>query len=510
MPKLNSRGDVICGVGGIQGSLNGKPYPFMSEGRGCWLDDTTILVSAIARGPGVWRWRPFVDPAGAALERVDPRPYNAIAGGGGRWAACIQGVPSLLFGSLGDIPNGGIPDVALDGTILYPHAYPSDYGLTVVPPRAPGAVPVTIPQGIALYDHALPGGRAIWHGGAYPVERRPRPTLSAVDLQLVEVAGETWLLYWSEGVGIVLQPDGESEGYVIALANGFENHLIARGRHAVAALGLSQGEGPNDYLLLEASRGAARYIGRQGPPIVWQRLSAPVVDPPSPPPPPPPKEPDVSLPDPSAVQAALERERASYPARVTNDQCGAIVNAAARQFLHCGLHRKPAGENSATLPNGVTVNRNVMRYMPPGDTFGWWADVLGAAGAGIATPLAPHWEPSTDDRSSFVEPVGGTVDPPRPPEPPPASTLERRVEILEREVAAQGTTIRSIDEVVDRAHKRIDALEELEAAGVSEDRVRELIREAFEHAVVEGDTASSQSGILRHAHGRGTLKVRVP
>ena len=87
------------------------------------------------------------------------------------------------------------------------------------------------------------------------------------------------------------------------------------------------------------------------------------------------------LPDPFAIKAALQRERDQLPDRITNDDCGAILNATARQFAHVGLHAKSGGE-VATLPNGVTVNRNVLRYLPPGDDFGWWDDVLASAGTG--------------------------------------------------------------------------------------------------------------------------------
>src|SRR5262245_59621293 len=119
MPKTSPRGDVICGVGGIQGSLNGVPYPFASMGRGCWLDADTILVASASGS--VYRWRPFEDPHGAALVLVDARTYNDIAAGGGRWAVCIRGNPSLLYGSLGNIPNGGAASVAFDGTTVYPN-----------------------------------------------------------------------------------------------------------------------------------------------------------------------------------------------------------------------------------------------------------------------------------------------------------------------------------------------------------------------------------------------------
>lgn len=176
--------------------------------------------------------------------------------------------------------------------------------------------------------------------------------------------------------------------------------------------------------------------------IVWrgsvsELLALPLVHAPAPPPTPvpvpqPKPEPKpMSLPDPGAVKAALQRERAKFPERVNNDQCGLIVNGAAAQFAHCGMHRKTGGE-FARLPNGETVNRNVMRYLPPGDEFGWWSDVLGAAGAGIASPQTPQWERSTDGRESFVPAIGGVEPEPDPGEPQPIpGTLEDRVAAIE-------------------------------------------------------------------------------
>jgi hypothetical protein len=165
-------------------------------------------------------------------------------------------------------------------------------------------------------------------------------------------------------------------------------------------------------------------------------------------PPAPIPEPPMPLPDPHAVRAALQRERDKFSAPLTDNQCGAIINAAALKFPHVGMHRKTSG-SFATLPNGERVNRNVMRYLPPGDSFGWWADVLGAAGVGIATPLAPDWQRSTDDGSSFVPPVGATSEPPTTPNPvpptqPPATDIESRLRYVENRLAELIADLRSV------------------------------------------------------------------
>jgi hypothetical protein len=316
MAKLNARGDFILGVAGIQGSLNGHWYPFKSEGRGCWLDEDTILVAAVDHGPGVWRWQPFADPHGTDLKRIDPRAFNKIAGGGGRWAATIQGGKPLMFGSLGDMPGAGVADVALDGTLVYQPDYFSNFGLTIVPPT--GNVRVR-PDAVAIWYYAVPAGQAIWPGGA-DGRPAPKPALGSVDLRLAELDGEAWLLYWSEGVGLILQPDGATEGYTIALPNGYDNDLIALGGELVAAIGTTQGEGPNDVLILRANRHGARYTFGSGPVPTWGPLKAteppveppvkpPPVEPPvKPPVPPKPKPPEPPKPPPGPFKPAVRFE----------------------------------------------------------------------------------------------------------------------------------------------------------------------------------------------------------
>src|SRR3954462_5904216 len=160
MPKLNSLGDVICGVGGVQGSLNQHPYPFATYGRGCWLDDETILVSLCSANGALYGWHPFSDPSGEHCWQVDPRPFNAVSGGGGKYLASIESAAPLLYGSIGDIPGAGPADVSFDGTIVYKTSYFANSGLTVVSP-ATGAAPMRCPEAYPLGFQAVNGGLAI-------------------------------------------------------------------------------------------------------------------------------------------------------------------------------------------------------------------------------------------------------------------------------------------------------------------------------------------------------------
>lgn len=232
---------------------------------------------------------------------------------------------------------------------------------------------------------------------------------------------------------------------------------------------------------------------RAMPPV---SANAPPVDSPQPP-----EVPPVSLPDPTAVSTALVREREKYPARVTNDQSARIVNDAALRFPHCGTHRK-SGDNVGTLPNGVTVNRNVMRYLPPGDEFGWWADVLGAAGVGVSTPLSPDWQRSTDGRESFVPATAFSEQPSTDPPPtnPPPSNLEPRLLALEQSVARLADALAALTFRVDDLPQPSD--------GVTEPRARQLIVQELEAATIVGSTDASGSWVARHAHGGGGLRIK--
>ncbi len=283
MPKQNARGDVIMGAGGEQGSLNQRPYPFATWGRGAWRDDDTILVALVhppavhgVPAGAVYSWRPFADPAGQALELVDGRPYNQIAGGGGRWVALAvppAPAPPMQFGSMGDKPGAGSADVALDGSIVYKTGYHAEAGLTFIDPAGartdePGAFP-------AEYV-ALPGGRAIWKGGAHG--RAPiRPALAdAAGAILATLAGEDWIVYWSPSrAALIVQPDGEPNGYVFVTETMFNYDVIARGAVLRLVSSRTSGEGPGDLTTIEISRAGVRYVVGDGAIPAWGPIDAP-------------------------------------------------------------------------------------------------------------------------------------------------------------------------------------------------------------------------------------------
>jgi hypothetical protein len=285
MPRMNSRTDAICAAGGVPGSVNGAYYPRTSYGRGAFKDDDTIILALGADGGALYEWRWREDPAGAAMAMVEPRrAANFFAGGGGRWAA-VGELPDrtpLQFGSLGDKIGAGAADVALDGTVVYKTLYFSDWGLTVVPPSGQ---PTVIPEAYPLGYQALPGGRAIWPGGAHG-RARVRPFYQKAWYVRMATGGDgaDWLCYWIDDVGLVLQVDGESEGYVLETRPVAYDHDIVPTEDGVCVCwSWTLGEGPGDLVKLRASRAGVRFVvdpegaARRVP--EWRSFVVPVVIP---------------------------------------------------------------------------------------------------------------------------------------------------------------------------------------------------------------------------------------
>jgi len=259
---MNPFADVIMGGGGMPGSINQRPYPFAAFGRGAFRDPETVLVALAAAGGAVHAWRPLEDPNGERLELIDGRGFNAIAGGGGRFAALMvprAPAPPVLFGSLGDKTGAGAADVAPDGTIVYKTSYHAERGLTIVDPS--GGV-VELPDALPVDVQALDGGRAVWRGGAHG--RAPlRPHLAdAMNTRLAEnVRGVDVLAYWSNAAGaLVVEYDGTGLGYMFFTENGFDHDLIALDGAVILAASRTAGEGPGDLVKISISPAGLRYL----------------------------------------------------------------------------------------------------------------------------------------------------------------------------------------------------------------------------------------------------------
>ena len=278
MPVLNSRGDVLAGVGGHQGSLNRVPFPFPSYGGACWLDDDTVLVSIpapTAQGSILATWRPG---AASATPLPDQRGANDYAAGGGRFIAWLAGYG--VWGSLGHLPAAGLPNsgtgfasrcVAPDGTIAYIPDRGNGYGLDVV---SPDGLVSEAPGIWSLDEQTLGGDRAaVWRGGALntPI---PKPARPAFNTQVVDLPdGERWLVYWADGVGFVAQLDGALDGYIFGTEPVFYNHSArAVDGELWITWSSTSGEGPNDVTVLRVDRAQPR-VALVPPPVAIPTFS---------------------------------------------------------------------------------------------------------------------------------------------------------------------------------------------------------------------------------------------
>jgi hypothetical protein len=320
MPIMDGRGHVLCGGGGLQGSLDGTPLPFATYGGGCWADDDGTALEQLREGatdpvsgkpvPRLAVWNEGATPS--ALSRA----ANDFAGGGGAFIAWLagygvygsledrlSGTPEEVRATLGKAGTAGPRSVAPDGTIGYIPDRQNGYGLALVDRAGrvvyvPGIPPVDV--------QVLGAGVAIWRGGAVG---RPatRPTLAdAQGVQLQTFEGRDWLFYWSEARGCVLQPDGgDSHGCIVdPRPLEFNPHMRVVGDELWICWSTTQGEGPNDLVICAMrADGTIHYVrtasGVAPMAPLWCDLSQPVtppVQPPIEPPVQPPIEPPIEPP----------------------------------------------------------------------------------------------------------------------------------------------------------------------------------------------------------------------
>lgn len=256
--RLNAIGDVLMGAGGVPGSLNGTFFPFVSYGRGAWQNDRTVIVALRDAGAALARWHPSSPQRPVILQ--PPRGANDVTGGGDRWMA-LGNIPgtrdSLLYGSFGERPYAGFGDIAEDGTIAFKTVYQSDRGLTIM---APDGTETHLPDVAPLDLQALPGGTAIWRHGAFGRQPVQPFYANATDVMLATVGTTEWLLYRSDGLGLVLQPDGADEGYVLETQGRSFGFDMTGGPFLTIVWSVTLGEFPQDLVKLYATRDALQFV----------------------------------------------------------------------------------------------------------------------------------------------------------------------------------------------------------------------------------------------------------
>lgn len=267
------------GAGGLQGHVNGQPFPFQSSGRGAFIDDGDTMLVRLADSRLAFWHRPTGN-----IEPIDPPEVaNEMAGGGGLWIAFAALKPdSKTFGNqIGVRTKAGPGSVAADGTCAWITNYLDGAGVTIWKPADNDgqATETTVPAFAPIELQALPRGRAIWRGGAHGVSV-PRPFFpDAMKLKLAEAAdGTPWICYWSNNLpGLVLQVDGADEGYILEPRGlAFDHDVLPLGPGVVVVWSKTEGEGPADLVKVYADRttirfdvdweGAARVVPR------WQKF----------------------------------------------------------------------------------------------------------------------------------------------------------------------------------------------------------------------------------------------
>lgn len=438
-PDINGRGEVVSGAGEVffQGRSLGVGWGprFLTDD---WIvynaDDTHTAILNVRNSETI---------------PVAPK-YNVYAAGSGRWMGLWQGSPITLrlVGADGvtirEWIEGATPAMAPNGRYVFasPFHAPHDQRTVFLADgnEEPRPIFAGATMDLSVSDHAVCIMVATSVHGRQVVGIRNGGGVedwSVLDWEAPIVCdgpGGPWVLSVTQ-TGMILRPAGSPFGY--AWLGEWLNPVI-RYIEADALFRIAASDGHGAQRLSSVDPASPRVdLRAPAPPTPNPQPPSPVPVPPKPPEPTP-----MSLPDPSAVKAALQHERDHFPQpTIGNDAMGEILNAVARQFPNMGMHRK---DGQASQPGtGIGISHDVLRYMPPGDDFGWWSDVLGATGAGIASPLAPEWKRSTDGRASFVVPVPFSTDtPPVPgptnPPPPsaPGAALDAAIAALLARVAA--------------------------------------------------------------------------
>lgn len=312
MPRLNRYGQALS-----------SPYPdgagtvsvdriaiLPAAGQACWLEDELVIANAQVEGI----WRVVAIPSAGGIRLVlDPAGSNRIVAGGGRWLGWSAG--RGMFGTLGERPSAGVLAAGPDGTLAWCLDYQTGMGFVLT---APGGSETFVPDAFVHDIQVLGPTSAIWwdfRGGWMAVGTEDvRPALPAGRLRVATVARERWLVYWSEGTGLIAQVDGANDGYILERRPIAFNHdaaavpvLNETDALLVVAWSLTQGEAPHDLVWLIVDKTAPRQRlesagGGTLPPTPLpdgpgRPVPAPVPTPPAP-------DPDIQPPAPEPPAAA--------------------------------------------------------------------------------------------------------------------------------------------------------------------------------------------------------------
>lgn len=267
MPDLNGRGQLLAGVGDGYVSIDRTVVGL--GGVACWLDDDRAIYNGHSPVDGTWKTLVY-DQRTGQTDIVGPSATFLVARGG-RWAA---GNPA--HGNFTTAPGSVLSLARTDGR----GAAGDDGTIALCPDQSCAAFDLYAPDGSVLrvlgvaYDLCILGPQqAVWSGGAVNVELRPALTPAQAP-RVADVAGERWLVYWADGVGLVAHVDGETSGYVLE-TRPVTFHPRARAVNGTLYVAWSEGVGelPQEQVLAVVTRTSVVFpFDRTRSSPTWQPL----------------------------------------------------------------------------------------------------------------------------------------------------------------------------------------------------------------------------------------------
>jgi hypothetical protein len=253
MPTLNSRGQAAMGQAGGPGSVDRRVL-LDPGGELCWVTDDLLIGNTGSDAAG---WQVVAINLTGAWIPLAPGA-NTLCAGGGRWLGWADPAKggAGLFGSITH-PAAGPRGAGPDGTLAYCRDYQSGRGLVL---QAPDGTETEAPADIYALDVQVLGPTsALWNDGHDHTEvlgRAPvRPALPSWRLRLVTVDSVDYLIYWSEGTGLVVQVDGAADGWILEPRPIAFNHGAREVNGAlVVTWSTTSGEGPNDLVTVTVDR----------------------------------------------------------------------------------------------------------------------------------------------------------------------------------------------------------------------------------------------------------------
>ena len=259
MPRLNSRGQSACGVGG--GIVNIDGHEIASPAGGAaWIDDDVVVYQICRDGGCILQ---TFDQRTGAYSTAANRGANFIHAGGGTWAAWLGGHGVFTSSGL-HFPDAGLGPVGPDGAVAIKIAYHSFGPWDVV---ELDGTRWRLTDGDAADIQLLGQGRAFWRESGL---MRTRHLPAIVTLpgpihwpRLVMVHDECWVLYQSEILGgrLVVHPHDSVVGYLLTppFASTYRPDavMLADGRVRVVWAN-TEAEAPGDLRSTDISPGDPR------------------------------------------------------------------------------------------------------------------------------------------------------------------------------------------------------------------------------------------------------------